>query len=202
MTSPTIDSLRAETYAALAFALINVPTRDTETLVERLGEAAGLPCAPNGDREALDSGALEQELFDRTVVPSSPTYVPLFEQAVRGAERRGEVWRFPAVTGSHSLHVERCYRRVGFEYRNLAGQPEIVASLHADSLAVECAFMAFLLLSDDGCARVRADQFLKQHLGCWVEKAAVICSERSDDRYARIVRLCALYAKADALQAP
>ena len=175
MATNDLPLQRAHTYSTFAFHLLNPP----------------------------DNTELAQVFFDRITVPCSRTYVPLSEQCVRDATRACGRWSFGAVDGKHARHVASCYEKAGFDHRRLQGYEPLVRSLRADSLAAECAFLAFLFSGeapDDGRVAY-ADSFLQAHLATWVDKAALICLEKGDDFIGHLVAECASYVSADAADA-
>lgn len=174
---------RANAYATLASLLLNPP----------------------------DDAELKQAYLERLLVPCSPAYVPLSEQCVRGAVEDDGRWTFGPVDGVHSRHVLRCYERAGFDYRRLCGHEPLVRSLRPDSLAAECAFVAFLLehaehASDEEASAGRiayAEAFLREHMGKWVCDAAHACAQACpDDLVTYIVKTCAERVCADVADIP
>lgn len=165
----------AHVYAAFAFHLLNPP----------------------------DDAELAQAFFDRVAVSCSPAYVPLAEQCVRDARFADGRWSFGGMDGRHARHVAQCYEKTGFDYRQLQGCEPLARSLRPDSLATECAFMAFLLSecsAHDG-RFAYADAFLLKHLATWVDRAALICAETGDDLVTRLVAECAAFVAEDAAAA-
>ncbi|MRX82098.1 molecular chaperone TorD family protein [Eggerthella guodeyinii] len=169
---------RANTYATFASGLLNPP----------------------GDPKQ------EQAFLERLLVSNSPTFVPLSEQCIREAHCAEGRWRFGTIDGRHRRHVMRCYDHVSFDFRRLHGYPVLVQSLRADSLATECAFMAFLLagvetveVDEPTDGRIAfADAFLNAHLGLWVNDAARACaSAGSDDHVTRTVEACATFVSSE-----
>lgn len=163
-------SERAGVYAAFASLLVNPPDDEVQA----------------------------QAFFDRLAVPCATTYVPLSEQCIRDAVCNNERWTFGPMDGAQTRHVVRCYERAGFDFRQLQGYEPIARSLRPDALAVECAFMAFLLAEDADDGRVAyANAFLETHLARWVDKAARICAETGEDPVSRLVADCAAFVAED-----
>lgn len=197
------DKLRASLYLGFAYALINVPDSTTWSFLHEMEKTQGkILFSSESDFSSKEN---EQCFFNRTVVPCTSSFVPLFEQAIIGAEKKEGSWTFSNIQGAKSRHVERCYAQAGFDFKKLAGQPEVVSVLRADSLAAQCAFMAFVLSKSANQAdevaqseyRDYANSFLRNHLSTWVGKAAQICSDKSFDYYGEVVRLLSLFVEED-----
>ncbi|RNL41937.1 hypothetical protein DMP06_00550 [Slackia equolifaciens] len=192
---------RAGAYASLAAFLVTLPTK------EMMDDLRRLACAVCGDGcvcDFSDVGDAIQVFHDRTSVTCSARFVPLSEQCVYRAEcTKGESWTYGPVTGSRSSHVLACYRKAGFGFKGIQGFEPVVRSLRPDSLAAECAFMAYLLNRAACCSQSAesdeqfADAFLREHLSSWVGRAADMSEQTGNDYYAFIVRLCASFVRAD-----
>lgn len=167
------SALRSRAYALGARFLLEGPTRSNVEALALLADPSALP--------AFDEAAMERFL-ERSVISCSAGYVPLAEQALQRARQVGGAWRFASMTGAYSRQIAAIYAAFGFDYRKLCGQECITRSLRPDSLAAECAFMA-ALLQDSDCSRNQcfADEFLRQHIGRWAEKASDVCAADEPD---------------------
>ncbi len=130
----------ATLFEACAEALLYQPTervlRDIKAVAEALGDARF---------DAIEqSDELMQRYYDRFFVPSSACYIPLRENNLVRSYKDGSRIEYGPNEGPLSDHVIRCYNAVGFDYRALRGFAPARDSLRADSLASECAFVAFL----------------------------------------------------------
>lgn len=181
---------------ACAEALVNEPSDQVVGDLQKVARALG------DDRfdgvEADD--ALRQRYYDRTVVASSPYFVPLIESSVANRTENGGRVSFGAVSSSRSDHVLRCHKAAGFDYTGMRGYKIAVKNLHPDSMASELAFMAYLaeaaveeLEAGKGpdCAgeRLLLD-FAKRHTR-WFGDAARLMAATDDDLYARVAALAA-----------
>ncbi len=153
------------------------------------------------------AGLASREIYDALVVPCSARYLPLSEECMRGAHRDGDRWRFGVRSGARSREVERMYRMTGFAWRELAGDPCIVGSLRPDSLAVELAYVAWLLRghegagvpSDEGSELERlADQFVARHVLPFVRKAVQVGAETGASWLRDELEACRRFVEADA----
>jgi len=151
-----------------------------------------------------ESDALVQRYYDRLFVTDRPVFVPLSENCMRGFCMTDAGPQYGALEGSASDHVIACYHAVGFDWHRLSGFQSALDILRADSLASECAFVAFLK-SQEACAETDeqvahiadlADEFIARHLGEWARTAAHCAARSDEDLYAT---LCAFVA--DALEA-
>ena len=183
----------AVTLDTCASVFLNEPT---EQLLGNLRTVAQAVENPAFDDIAV-TPELTQRYADRVFVPSSPNYVPLLESCIAGSgiDKDG-VMRYGSSQSNRGDHVFRCYKTLSFDPAQLCGDPIAVKSLHADSLAAELAFLAFMKAGeaqswDDGDEATAthwhdlAKRFAKEHPNAWVGKAAERLAVRDDDLYAR-----------------
>lgn len=200
-TNPPREQLRgfctvADTYVA---ALTRLPEAPVIAALQEVGRALGTdsfepfePCP-----------SLTQRFYDRFFVPTSPAYVPLCEDSIRGAQKDGaDVVRYAPMAGRHHDHVVACYEAAGFDFRAIEGFDLAVQSLHPTSLASELAFVSSLAAAADGSfdngdepaaqnAVRLARTFVQRHAGRWFDSAAEHLARFDDDLYARVCRLAA-----------
>ena len=185
-------------------ALVRLPDASVVDGVRRVADLVGV-----GGLEGVEPGPrLVQRFYDRFFVPASPAYVALFEDSVRGGERReGEGFRFAPVAGRSYDHVKGCYEAAGFDYRLIEGYDLAMQRLCPTSMASELAFLSSLCASAAQASQddlPRAEHtlgllraFARRHAGAGFGKAAEVVREYEDDFYART---CLLAARAvDAL---
>jgi hypothetical protein len=175
---------------ACAEVLLNEPSDQVLDDFARVAEALGAPV-----QTPVTDDDLRQRFYDRFIVPSARYYVPVTENCIFGYLRDGE---YGKVQGPQSDAVFRCYQAVGFDWKLLQGSDCITGSLRPDSLAAECAFLAYLkrceLEGDEdrraAAARLSA-QFAKEHLGRWIGKAHELMLRPGADIYTDAVALAA-----------
>lgn len=179
-----------------AEALVNEPTAAVLDDLRRTAQALG-----DGRFEGFEpTDELRQRYYDRTVVASSPHFVPLVESSVANRTESGGKVSFGSTSSSKSDHVIRCYKVAGFDYTQMRGCPIAVKSLHPDSMASELAFMAYLAGAGIGeleagketdCTGVRLlCDFARRHTR-WFADAAALMARTDDDLYARVASLAA-----------
>lgn len=178
--------------AAAGFLLIPPDGASLEALFALAG-AAGLPVSAACRESAADVGAARRRFHERVAVACAPVYAPLWEQAIRDARYEGGAWVFSVTGDAATRRVSAAYRAAGFDWERLALTPAVRASVHPDSLGVECAFAAFLL----GAAASTVDAsaagvFLRAHPARWAAQAARIARDGGDDWYALAVAMAAL----------
>lgn len=184
---------------ACAEAFLNVPSSEVLADLSRIAQIMGADKL----HEAAEQGNLMQRYYDRVFVTASPLYVPLCESCIaRGGIDASGVMQYAAVEGSCLDHLLECYGTVGFDYRSLKGFDLAVASLSADSLATELAFLSFCSgreadaweAGDEAQARhwsKLSHRFAREHAGTWVAKAADCLGATDNDLYAHTCRLAA-----------
>lgn len=184
-------------FSVLAEALINEPAAQVTDEVGQVARAMG--------RDELsvlpDPEALKQSYYNRFAVPTSPTYVPLVESSIVHMRETEEGIAYGPLSASCSDHVAGCYAAVGFDPAALAGDRLVLLMAKPDSLAVELAFVAYLKACESEAATLEAAarcadlaaQFVREHLGRWVDSAAACLRASDDDFYAA---LCAFAAEA------
>ncbi len=172
-----------------AEALLNEPSDKVLSDVRTVADAIGLSCGDWPEPEEL-----RQRYFDRFLVPGGTYYVPANENCMYGYLRDGE---YGHGQGPRSDQVLRCYHAVGFDYLLLSGSPEAVDALVPDSLAAECAFLAYLkrqqLQAPDQAQRKTAErlarQFATEHMGLWLEPARILMLRSGADFYTDVAML-------------
>lgn len=183
----------AVTLDTCAAVFLNEPT---EQLLDNLRTVAQAVDNADFDDIAVTS-ELAQRYADRIFVPSSPLYVPLLESCIAGSgvDKDG-VLRYGSSQSNRGDHVFRCYKTLEFDPARLVGDPIAVKSLHADSLASELAFLAFMKGGEaqsweEGNESQAthwhelARRFAKEHPNAWIAKAAERLAVRDNDLYAR-----------------
>lgn len=191
----------AVTLDTCASVFLNEPTSQ---LIDNLRTVAQAVDNTDFD-DIVVTPELVQRYADRIFVSSSPVHVPLLESCIAGSTvDKDGVTRYGSSQSNRGDHVFRCYKTLGFDPAQLAGDPVAVKSLHADSLAAELAFLAFMKAGEaqswdagDDAAAHRwhdlAQRFAKEHANAWLPRAADYLRIRADDLYART---CALAADA------
>ncbi len=200
-TRPPREQLRG--FCTVADTCVAALTRLPEApVIAALQEVGG----------ALDTDAFEpfkpcpsltQRFYDRFFVPTSPAYVPLCEDSIRGAQKDGTgAVRYAPMTGRHHDHVVTCYEAAGFDFRAIEGLSLAVQNLRPTSLASELAFVSSLAAAADGLfgsgdeasaqnAVRLARAFVQRHASRWFGAAAEHLARFEDDLYARVCRLAA-----------
>ena len=140
---------------------------------------------------------MRQQYHDRFFVPTATSFIPLFEDSIRGSRKEDGRWIFGSKSGSRSRHAQECYEVVGFDYRKLMGFGLAIDQIKPSSLAAELAFVSQLsalslnlrdeALSSSRGAEELLRQFGEEHLMSWMEKAAAIMDELDRDFYSAVV---------------
>lgn len=156
------------------------------------------------------SSELKWRYYERFFVSSGGLFVALRENSIRmGSSAQNATFTYGPTEGRLSDHVVRCYQAVGFDFHALHGFEPAIDTLHADSLAAECAFVAYLknaqaFEEENGRSGAHlaslANDFTAVHLLPFAEAAAELISQTSDDFYSRLcvfLRDClrAMYAQ-------
>jgi hypothetical protein len=193
-----IAASRTRIYEAFVYILINEPSAavlEAYSNVSRLLET---------DRSSADEIAFNQDItalkqiyYDRFFVTTSPIYLPLSEQSIRSAVIRDNRIEFGRLKGTFTDHVVEYYKAAGFEYRNLIGFEPTIASLSADSLISEIAFLGYLSNRESEAANTNVKEkwqglrtaFMSEHIGKWMGTCAEILSLQKQDLYAKTVSL-------------
>jgi hypothetical protein len=190
--TPNVARGVATLFDVCAEALLNEPDERIVSDVQAVASALS-------DRRFDDVSAspeLKRRYYERFFVSSSSWFVALRENNIRmGSYAQGPTFSYGPSEGRLSDHVARCYRVAGFDFHALRGFDPAVGTLHADSLAVECAFVAYLknaqaVEEENGrsgahAARM-ADDFIAMHLLPFSEAAIGLFRQTPDDFYARL----------------
>lgn len=188
-------------FDACAAALLNEPSQQIIDDMKRVAQLLG----DNRFDRFGQNDDLTQRYYDRFFVSNTPVFVPLSENCMLTCCMTDDGPQYGSVEGIASDHVLRCYRAVGFDPARLQGFQPALQNARVDSLACECAFVAFLKSKEaaaDSEAEAQhlaqlADEFVGTHLGCWIRTVSACASRSDDDFYAE---LCAFAADAvDAL---
>ena len=180
----------ATVFEACAEAFLNEPVEAVVEDVRLVASALG----PEAGASWVACEALEQRMYDRVIVPTSPFYVPLFENCIAVHVRDGV---YGPLGGVRCSEVAKCYKAAGFDYRSLAASPSIKAVVHADYIGCECAFLAFLKrceaesADEAGRAHINdlARQFARSHAGLWFSPARDLMAEAGEDFYTDVATL-------------
>ena len=199
--SPAFDNtrLQASAFANIASVLLSAPSRQTIEELFRLTHSLGIHPSDSPSDSALEPKQLDEAFFNRTVVATSPLFVPLYEQAIRSAHKTDAGWAYSLASNRYTREVERFYCAAGFNPQRLGMAQDAPINMRSDSLAAELAFVAFLL---DDTIRIEAEltpedrrqmarDFLNAHPKSWVRKAAEIAASSAEDWYATAIFLAA-----------
>lgn len=190
----SIARAQATVFGVCAAALLNEPTPSLVEDIEKVSHTLGDGCFEG----LVDGGDLSQCYYDRFFVPVSPYYVPLVESCVMQRRQTENGWELGSCDGPSADHVLRCYKIVGFDWRELEGCALAVQTAKPDSLAIEAAFVAFLKKAESQAEKADCesigqlcDEFVRLHPARWAGDAAMLMEQKGDDFYVRTVRLLA-----------
>lgn len=204
----------ARIFEEMAWAL-TMPTPDSYrlyTFIEMLsGDTAPIG---KGEEQIFSADALDHRRQDRFELIVSPLFVPPVENSIRTMDAEFGGAAFGPYTGRFSHHVKQCYVQCGFPWKELDWHGYSGTSQHADSLATECLFLAWIHKhcvnaeekregtdlslttvspeeKDDevvSSALEYGQNFAKDHLLVWLPMYAELLGARDDDVFSRLIR--------------
>ena len=213
MDQLTICKQRKKIYEILSYCLLNVPTKNSvETMIK--GQEVLNELMDEGTETVViklsDLEKYEQEYYDRFFVPTSTSFIPPYESAIRNRFKSGEKTKFGKLDTKETFHVKACYQMVSFNPNNLNMFKPLQDIQYPDHLAYEMSFMTFLVTEEEKSLekdeeekasrwRNLQKQFLSEHLSKWIEDYAKLSEEKSKGLYSYWLNLCATWIKEDIL---
>ena len=213
MDQLTICKQRKKIYELLSYCLLNVPTKNSvETMIK--GQEVLNELMDDGTETVViklsDLEKYEQEYYDRFFVPTSTSFIPPYESAIRNRFKSGEKKKFGKLDTKETFHVKACYQMVSFNPNNLNMFKPLQDIQYPDHLAYEMSFMTFLVTEEEKSLekdeeekasrwRNLQKQFLSEHLSKWIEDYAKLSEEKSKGLYSYWLNLCATWIKEDIL---
>lgn len=213
MDQLTICKQRKKIYELLSYCLLNVPTKNSvETMIK--GQEVLNELMDDGTETVViklsDLEKYEQEYYDRFFVPTSTSFIPPYESAIRNRFKSGEKTKFGKLDTKETFHVKACYQMVSFNPNNLNMFKPLQDIQYPDHLAYEMSFMTFLVTEEEKSLekdeeekasrwRNLQKQFLSEHLSKWIEDYAKLSEEKSKGLYSYWLNLCATWIKEDIL---
>ncbi len=210
----TICKQRKKIYELLSYCLLNVPTKNSvETMIKGQEVLKELMEGGTGSEFVIrlsDLEKYEQEYYDRFFVPTSTSFIPPYESAIRNRFKSGEKMKFGKLDTKETFHVKACYQMVSFNPNNLNMFKPLQDIQYPDHLAYEMSFITFLVTEEEKSLekgeeekasrwRNLQKQFLSEHLSKWIEDYAKLSDEKSKGLYSHWLNLCAAWIKEDIL---
>lgn len=213
MDQLTICKQRKKIYELLSYCLLNVPT-DSLLQVMKEGQEALKELIEDSSNEFLielsDIEKYEQEYYDRFFVPTSSSFIPPYESAIRNRSKSGKKIKFGKLETKETFHVKACYEMVSFNFHKLNMFKSLQDIPFPDHIAYEMSFMTFLVSEEESSLEKGEEknalrwqnlerQFLSEHLSKWVEDYARLSEEKNKGLYSYWLNLCAAWIKEDIL---
>lgn len=160
------------------------------SLRQRIGDdtAHHLDGLANSYGNELNVNSLRQEYNELFISSYSGRYIPPFESAFRSTTETGRLSRPSEAT---CAELEACYVRFGFMPAKLKMDMRVKAFGWSDHIAIELAFLAFLLRTArerDGPERLDFTRlFVQRHVNAWITIFSDILFQQSATAYFKFV---------------
>lgn len=140
---------RAKVYEILSGVFLKEPNSEMFSLLKKwvytLKDEEGIRVLAKVEEQDPNLERLTQEYYDFFFVPVSGLFVPPFEAAIRGAQRKkGRKTKFGSYWRDTTVSIAHLYEQIGFASQNLKMFEPLKAMSIPDHLGLELSALAYL----------------------------------------------------------